>query len=59
VMPALAREAADRMGALLLPGEGWWANCKHNCYQNSPCRAEHPNEPLSFRVLAPLDRGPA
>ncbi|MCW2696275.1 MAG: Integrase [Modestobacter sp.] len=22
VMPALAREAADRMGALLLPGEG-------------------------------------
>jgi integrase len=32
VMPALAREAADRMGALLLPGKGQ-ADCNHNCNQ--------------------------
>jgi hypothetical protein len=32
VMPALAREAAHRMSALLLPG-GSQSNCTHNCNQ--------------------------
>jgi hypothetical protein len=57
VMPALAREAADRMGALLLPGKGQ-ANWNHKCSLRRlrpPSRLENGLDPwVELRGLEPL-----
>jgi hypothetical protein len=57
VMPALARQAADRMGALLLPGKGQ-GNWNHKCSLRRlrpPSRLENGLDPwVELRGLEPL-----